>query len=117
MSTISPHSFRIVTIYFFFASELLHFHTTNRQDECLPIDIAKQNGMTAVYAAISLRYEVRHAAPIGSAIAELLPTVHLITPFLPFLLYPFRSRGQPENAVHRLVPINKMRSQGSMRNP
>ena len=74
MSTISPHSFRIVTIYFFFASELLHFHTTNRQDECLPIDIAKQNGMTAVYAAISLRYEVRHAAPIGSAIAELLPT-------------------------------------------
>jgi hypothetical protein len=41
----------------------------NEQDESLPIDIAKQNGMTAVFAAISLRYEVRQAepAPIGSA--------------------------------------------------
>jgi hypothetical protein len=66
--------FGLLLFTFFFASELLHFPTTNRQDECLPIDIAKQNGMTAVYAAISLRYEVRHAAPIGSAIAELLAT-------------------------------------------
>jgi hypothetical protein len=39
----------------------------NQQDESLPIDIAKQNGMTAVFAAISLRYEVRHASPNGSA--------------------------------------------------